>query len=390
MSKPEMPERLWIFDEIKNGKTTAYITPARYVGSGHPTEGYTEYVRADLLQRVPDERLAEIKKRYSDTADESATYRVDVNDLAWLINEVELRRPAASGRCVRCGRVRETTPDIVPQVCEVDTPEIFCVFPATGATSEHEAQRSNHFSNAAVDKGTFPDHISSDGTAYYSDGTVLRPAPTAAPSVEGSSEHYFVPSAASLCLRCGLSVLAHPATPKHNMQGTTSDAAGEAHALADVCGILGNHPLRDEYEAELAKPENEGLPPSAPVAAQTWCDHCSADLNDTQHVLCERCYGAYAGPKWFDPAFIPEPIILSARDFQRFLAALESEDEEPNEKLKALFKVEENQVGTAPAGVDIEAAAERIADIFGSTRLPNSREEVIHRVTSVLRNVILT
>lgn len=40
------PERLWIYGEIQNGKSTAYITPARYVGSGQPTEGYTEYVRA--------------------------------------------------------------------------------------------------------------------------------------------------------------------------------------------------------------------------------------------------------------------------------------------------------------------------------------------------------
>lgn len=34
-------------------------------------------------------------------------------------------------------------------------------------------KRSNHFDDAAIDKGTFPDHISRDGTAYYGDGTVL-------------------------------------------------------------------------------------------------------------------------------------------------------------------------------------------------------------------------
>jgi len=80
---------------------------------------------------------------------------------------------------------------------------------------------------------------------------------------------------------------------------TPGDAAKEEHSLADVCGILDNHPLRGEYEAELSKPENEGLPPSA-------------------------------------------------------------EDEEPNEKLKALFKVEENKVETAPAGVE---ALKRVRDL---------------------------
>lgn len=27
---------------------------------------------------------------------------------------------------------------------------------------------------------------------------------------------------------------------------------------------------------------------------QTWCDHCSADLNSMKHVLCERCYREFA------------------------------------------------------------------------------------------------
>lgn len=49
---------------------------------------------------------------------------------------------AASEQCVNCGRIRETTPDVVPQVCEVDTPEIFCVFPATGATGEQEEAKT--------------------------------------------------------------------------------------------------------------------------------------------------------------------------------------------------------------------------------------------------------
>jgi hypothetical protein len=37
-------------------------------------------------------------------------------------------------------------------------------------------------------------------------------------------------------------------------------------------------------------------------AEQAWCDHCSADLNGVKHILCERCYREYAGPKWFDAA----------------------------------------------------------------------------------------
>jgi hypothetical protein len=52
---------------------------------------------------------------------------------------LSLLQQPTSERCVRCGRVRETAPDIVPQVCEVDTPEIFCVFPATGADESQRA-----------------------------------------------------------------------------------------------------------------------------------------------------------------------------------------------------------------------------------------------------------
>lgn len=58
------------------------------------------------------------------------------------------------------------------------------VFPAS--TEVAGERRSNHFSNAAIDKGSFPDHISADGTAYYSDGIVLpTPAtPVAQPEVD--------------------------------------------------------------------------------------------------------------------------------------------------------------------------------------------------------------
>jgi hypothetical protein len=55
--------------------------------------------RADLPRATVDEipaRLEQIKAAYSGTADESATYRVKANDLAWLINEVELRIPRAT------------------------------------------------------------------------------------------------------------------------------------------------------------------------------------------------------------------------------------------------------------------------------------------------------
>jgi outer membrane murein-binding lipoprotein Lpp len=52
---------------------------------------------------------------------------------------------------------------------------------------------------------------------------------------------------------------------------------------------------------------------TAQEATQTWCDHCSADLNGVRHILCERCYREYAGPKWFDPAFNAPPSDAATR-----------------------------------------------------------------------------
>lgn len=44
----------------------------------------------------------------------------------------------------------------------------------------------------------------------------------------------------------------------------------------------------------------------APSISEQACDHCSADLNGVQHVLCEKCYRKFAGPKWTDADFDPE------------------------------------------------------------------------------------
>lgn len=62
--------------------------------------------------------------------------------------------------------------------------------------------------------------------------------------------------------------------------------------------------LIDAWIAGFAK-HNE-ITCAAPVEQsdeQTWCDHCTADLNGVKHILCERCYREYAGPRWFDPEF---------------------------------------------------------------------------------------
>lgn len=59
---------------------------------------------------------------------------------------------------------------------------------AAPAATVEQSRRSNHFDNAAIDKGMFPDHISSDGTAYYADGTVLRPAPASPAALRDEAE----------------------------------------------------------------------------------------------------------------------------------------------------------------------------------------------------------
>jgi hypothetical protein len=59
-AREQAPERLWVHDPVEHGRTTAYITPARYAPSGQPIETYVEYVRAGLLQQpVTSERRVE-------------------------------------------------------------------------------------------------------------------------------------------------------------------------------------------------------------------------------------------------------------------------------------------------------------------------------------------
>lgn len=72
---------------------------------------------------------------------------------------------------------RHSTSDTVRELLKVVTEN------TAAATA---APRSNYFPNEVLNKG-FPDHISRDGTAYYSDGTVLPP--TAAPVEQSESKH---------------------------------------------------------------------------------------------------------------------------------------------------------------------------------------------------------
>jgi hypothetical protein len=61
-----------------------------------------------------------------------------------------------------------------------------------------------------------------------------------------------------------------------------------------------------ERGREVAEILSRHFPPTEATEPQTWCDHCSADLSEVKHVLCECCYREYAGPKLTNPAFDAE------------------------------------------------------------------------------------
>ena len=127
--------------------------------------------RADLLQRVPDEGLAEIRERWADVPtmgvgiwehgdslyEEAEPHRTvghlhgqikrdtaialsrSKSDIDYLLSLLQ-QPPAASERCGECGHERFLNEEICTFIPEPSTGVICghrCI-PATGATTEHE------------------------------------------------------------------------------------------------------------------------------------------------------------------------------------------------------------------------------------------------------------
>lgn len=95
--------------------------------------------------------------------------------------------------------------------------------------------------------------------------------------------------------------------PEHACSCPPSSAAQHNGDKWRHVKIKAGNPRVVAIEFETAEKATEFISrfAAAPLLAlvdQTWCDHCSADLNGVKHILCERCYREYAGPKWFDAA----------------------------------------------------------------------------------------
>jgi Lar family restriction alleviation protein len=85
---------------------------------------------------------------------------------ARFVTSEEAERTSANsgGICPKCG-------GSIPTCCRC--PEPFTTPPVP--VTEPQKRRSNHFSDEAIDRGGFPDHISRDGKAFYRDDTPAVP-----------------------------------------------------------------------------------------------------------------------------------------------------------------------------------------------------------------------
>lgn len=108
-------------------------------------------------------------------------------------------------------------------------------------------------------------------------------------------------------------------------------ANGGEPLIDDGCGVYQQGRTREEVIRRWNTRTAASVSP--PVGeVQTWCDHCSADLNGVRHVLCEKCYRFIAGPKWtasdFDPstgspdAVSPADAEAQAREATRRILGL--------------------------------------------------------------------
>lgn len=135
-------------------------------------EWAAEWIEGSLKGEA-NERVTEFGRNMAMTLRAAKSARIPAPSVAPVVDEEALHR-------LICGVVHEHCKDVqLPRGTNGLEADLIKAIRAPAATVApvEQSERSNHFSNAAIDKGMFPDHISSDGTAYYADGTVLRPAP---------------------------------------------------------------------------------------------------------------------------------------------------------------------------------------------------------------------
>lgn len=80
-----------------------------------------------------------------------------------------------------------------------------------------------------------------------------------------------------------------PITPSAaTPSGAAAKCAGEIASCLGEMLLVPTGETPEFWVPTIEQIVSRHFPPTE--VTQTWCDHCSADLNDIRHILCERCY----------------------------------------------------------------------------------------------------
>jgi hypothetical protein len=298
----DMPDRIWAIKEEDGNRWSPSKPAYNYM---------TEYVRVDLLQRVPDEkRLAEIRDRVqrleidaeelreiAAASDVERAYELTIKDLLDDIRYLLQQPPAASERCEVSvtGRHRINAPYC--KDCGKD-------FPATGATTEHEAKGTEAMSDEELNRrlkftcpscggnwraedaknchGVEPCTRAVDCAAISHWGYCKSHfPPTAAPPVETRHNHRWVgrgeygdTASGYMCADCGVDLDDTPVLSTT----TPRDAAREvAQKIVDDFrySIAPTETLRFMNTQPLVEAIAAALPPAAPAPAGMGLHECN-------------------------------------------------------------------------------------------------------------------
>lgn len=139
--------------------------------------------------------------------------------------------------------------------------------------------------------------------------------------------------------------------------------------------------------------DKDSSTPLATEAAQTWCDHCSGDLNGTQHVLDDKCYQRFAHLE--HPFDLPTEEAVRAIA-ERFIGSGDNIEDRRTGLQDAIIQCASDQhqrgmLEAAEIAVGVRADAnERLGLVPGNIAFENGRAKAAEEIKQAIRSRIST